>query len=301
MELLEKLLNIHAPSGEEYRMTEFLINLFETNKDKFKNKFELFYGNEFQDSLVVKIGEPKIAVFAHMDSTGFTIKYDNEVIPIGSPEMENNIKLKAIVDDKIIDCKLVYNNSFYIDYKTTLESGTTLTYKIDFKNTKNHIQSAYLDNRLGVRNAIDLAFNIENGLIVFSCYEEHGGGSVEKLSNIIYNRFNINKALIYDITWQSEGIKTGKGVVISLRDKMIPRKKFLNRIVEIAKRNNINYQLEVESSGSSDGGYIQKSPYPIDWCFIGIACKNIHSTNEKVNKADIIETDKLYRILMKEL
>jgi len=82
---------------------------------------------------------------------------------------------------------------------------------------------------------------------------------------------------------------------------MIPRKQFINKIIEITKNQNIKYQLEVEDSGSSDGGYLHKSPYPFDWCFIGIACENIHSPHEKVHKNDIIEMDKIYKILMETL
>jgi di/tripeptidase len=59
--------------------------------------------------------------------------------------------------------------------------------------------------------------------------------------------------------------------------------------------------LEVESSGSSDGREIQTSPYPLDWCFIGPAEKNVHSPDEKVNKKDILETIKLYKVLMDDL
>ena len=72
-------------------------------------------------------------------------------------------------------------------------------------------------------------------------------------------------------------------------------------IIEIAKNSDIPYQLEVESSGGSDGNEIQSSPYPIDWCFIGAAEQNVHSPDEKVHKKDIKAMVSLYKLLMDKL
>ena len=107
--------------------------------------------------------------------------------------------------------------------------------------------------------------------------------------------------MISDITWVTKGVKAGKGVVISLRDSAIPRKSYVNKIIDITKTTNIPFQLEVESSGGSDGNEIQSSRYPIDWCFIGAAEQNVHSPKEKVHKQDIKSMLKIYELLMKEL
>ena len=86
-----------------------------------------------------------------------------------------------------------------------------------------------------------------------------------------------------------------------MRDSGIPRKTYLNRIIELAKKSNIDFQLEVESAGGSDGSEIQKSPFPIDWCFIGAPEKHVHSPDEWVNKADIKSMIDLYSYLIKHL
>ena len=130
---------------------------------------------------------------------------------------------------------------------------------MNFKESNDYIQSCYLDNRLGVWNALKVAEKLENGIIVFSCWEEHGGGSIGFLTNFIHSKYNISQALISDITWITEGVKAGKGVAISLRDSGIPRKKFVNKIINLANKNNISYQLEVESSGGSDETKFKKS------------------------------------------
>jgi putative aminopeptidase FrvX len=69
----------------------------------------------------------------------------------------------------------------------------------------------------------------------------------------------------------------------------------------LADLSGIAYQLEVEGSGSSDGRELQLSPYPIDWCFIGAAEKNVHTPNEMVHKNDIDSMIRMYKYLMREL
>ena len=302
MKLLKKLCSIHAPSGEENIISEFIIDYVNTNMQNWKVKPKIYSGDGFQDSIILSFGKPKTAIYAHMDSIGFTVKYNNEIIKIGGPVVKNGIELigsdsKGKVEGKIIK----KNEKIFIDFKREIDRGTSLTFKMNFKEGKDYIQSSYLDNRLGVWNALKVAENLENGIIVFSCWEEHGGGSVGFLTNFIHTKYNISQALISDITWVTEGVKAGKGVVISLRDSGIPRRSFVNKIITVAKSHNINYQLEVESSGGSDGNEIQRSPFPIDWCFIGAAEQNVHSPKEKVHKDDIKSMVEIYEMLMKEL
>lgn len=302
MKLLKKLCSIHSPSGEENRISEFIIDYVKSNMHDWKVKPNIFSGDGFQDSIILSFGTPRTAIYAHMDSIGFTVKYNNEIIKIGGPVVEEGIELVGTDSKGKIEGKIIKkDDKTFIDFKRKIDRGTSLTFKMNFKETDNYIQSCYLDNRLGVWNALKVAENLTNGVIVFSCWEEHGGGSVGFLTNFIHSKYNINKALISDITWVTEGVKAGKGVVISLRDSGIPRRSFVNKIISLAKSHNIHYQLEVESSGGSDGNEIQKSPFPVDWCFIGAPEQNVHSPKEKVHKKDIKSMLQIYNMLMKEL
>ena len=65
--------------------------------------------------------------------------------------------------------------------------------------------------------------------------EEHGGGSVGYLAKFIYEKYEVKQALISDITWVTEGVKHAKGVAISIRDSGIPRRTYINRIIDLAK------------------------------------------------------------------
>ena len=182
-----------------------------------------------------------------------------------------------------------------------IERGTTLTYENTYVESDTHIQNCYLDNRLGIWNALKVAENLENGAIVFSAWEEVGGGSVGYLARYLYEKYQIKQALISDITWVTSGVKDGEGVAVSMRDSGIPRRSYIDRIIQLAKESGVSFQLEVESAGGSDGNALQKSPYPVDWCFIGAAEENVHMPNEKVHIKDIESMHKLYSYLMKHL
>ncbi|OFX22234.1 MAG: aminopeptidase [Bacteroidetes bacterium GWA2_31_9] len=306
MKQLKQLCSIHAPTGEEYYMRDFLIEYINNNKSQWKSQPQLFYGKDFKDSLILVFGKPRTAIFAHMDSVGFNIRYNNELIPIGSPRIINGTPLLGKDSKGEIQCELKVIDSeeetkIFTNFSREIERGTSLTFKSNFIESENHIESCYLDNRLGIKNALEIANSISDGIIAFTCGEEAGGGTVELIAKFIYENYKVSQALISDITWVTEGVKLGDGCVISLRDKMIPSRKFVNKIIKIAKEQNIKFQIEVEDSGSSDGGYLHKTPYPIDWCFIGVACENIHSPSEKVHKEDILNMTNFYKKLIELL
>ena len=303
MKLLKQLCKIHAPSGEEYTITKFILQYIKENQKKWKEKPILHYGNGFQDNIIMVFGKkPKTAIFAHLDSIGFTVKYNNEIVKIGSPNSNEGIILVGKDSKGKIEGKIIKKGKkIFIDFNRNIDRGTSLTFKANFIEDEDFIECCYLDNRLGVWSALEVAKTLKNGIIVFSTWEEHGGGSTGYLGKFIYDNYKVKQALISDITWVTEGIKHGKGCVISLRDSGIPRKLFVNKIIDIANNSNIKYQLEVEDAGGSDGNELQKSNYPWDWCFVGAPENNVHSPNEKVHKKDINSMVDLYKILMQKL
>ena len=303
MELLKKLCAVHAPSGNEGKMKAFIKAYVEEQAHLWSTPPEIIEGDEFQDCLLLKFGQPKTAIFAHMDSVGFTVRYQDQLVPIGGPDVKSGYVLEGEDSLGPISCELLVNEADQLQYKFArqIERGTDLVFRCDFRESEDYVQSCYLDNRLGVYNVLKIAETLQDGLIVFSCWEEHGGGSVPYLARYMYEKLGIQQALISDITWVTDGVHHGEGTVISLRDRNIPRKNFLRRILDLASKYDIPHQLEVEASGSSDGRELQESPYPIDWCFIGAPESHVHSPNERVHKHDILSMQQLYEVLMKEL
>lgn len=307
MELLKQLCAIQAPSGSEFKMTEFLLTYIDEHKKDWKVEPQIIAGENFQDCIMLVFGKPTTAIFAHMDSVGYTVGYNNDLIKIGGPSAKKGAKLVGEDSQGKIECTLLSKEdehqflSYSVDFSRTIDRGTTLTYKPDFREDDEFVQCCYMDNRLGMWNALRVAETLENGVVVFSTWEEHGGGSVGYLGRYLFEELNVKQALISDITWVTPGVQHNKGVAVSMRDSGIPRRTYLNRIIELAKESQVPFQLEVESAGGSDGNALQRAPYPFDWCFIGAPEDHVHSPDEKVHKNDIAAMVELYQYLMKHL
>jgi len=307
LELLKQLVDVRSASGDEFRMKEFLLDYIKKEQSNWKVEPVIIEGRGFQDCLILVFGKPRTSIYAHMDSIGFSVGYDSELIKIGGPRAIDGIQLVGSDSKGEIETELMLiegeDGSEHIQYvfNRTIDRGTMLTFKPDFRENSDWIQSPYIDNRLGVWNALMVAKNLEHGAIVFSTYEEHGGNSVAFCAKYLMEKYSVYQSLISDITWVTSGVVHGKGVAISMRDICLPRKTYLDRIINIADKSGIDFQLEVESAGGSDGGVLQKSDLPIDWCFIGAPEDNVHTPDEKVFKYDIMTMVELYKVLMKDL
>ncbi|MCJ8165805.1 aminopeptidase [Pontibacter sp. E15-1] len=304
MKLLQQLCQIHAPSGNEQKMSEFLLNYINDQKSTWRHMPRVLHGNGFQDCILLVFGTPRSAIFAHMDSIGFTVRYGRQLVKIGGPDVANGYRLVGEDAQGRIECSLQYNEAEgevqYV-YDREIERGTELVFKSDFRETEETVQCCYLDNRLGVWSALQVAQTLEHGIIAFSSWEEHGGGSVSYLSRYIHEKYGVTQALVSDITWVTEGVQAGRGVAISLRDSLIPRRAYVQRIIGIAKESGISFQLEVEGAGGSDAKELQRSDYPWDWCFVGAPEDNVHTPDEIVHKKDIESMVALYKVLMEKL
>jgi len=311
IQLLEELCAIHAPSGSEIQVKEYLLSYIQSNQADWKVQPIVIQGDDFQDCLILIFGTPKTAIYAHMDSVGYSVGYENELLKIGGPKAEEGAVLVGEDSKGKVEGKLHYNIEddgeekrllkTEINFSRTIDRGTTLTYHPNLILTDTHLQNCYIDDRLGIWNALKVAETLENGAIVFSAWEEVGGGSVGYLAKYLYEKHQIRQALISDITWVTNGVKDGNGVAISMRDSGIPRRTYINRIIQLAKDSGVKFQLEVESAGGSDGNALQKSPFPIDWCFIGAPEENVHMPTERVHLNDIKCMHELYAYLMKHL
>ena len=305
MELLKQLCAIRAVSGDERPMTDFVLNYIGETEKNWKVKPKVIHRDEFQENIILLFGKkPRTAIFAHLDSIGFTVRYGKQLVKVGGPVIKNKIKLVGSDSQGEIECKLKVhkkNQSFGYKFDREIDRGTNLSFKADFRETESHVQCCYMDNRLGVWNALKVAETLEEGIIVLSTREEHGGGAVSFLGKYIQEKYGVRQALISDITWVTEGVQHGKGVAISMRDRGLPRRTYLERVINIAKASDIPFQLEVEGSGGSDGLELQSSPYPWEWVFVGAPEDNVHSPDEIVHKDDIKAMTDLYKVLMEKL
>jgi len=307
MELLKQLVAIRGAASDEAKVAEFVKEYVAREAKNWKVQPKIIAGKGFQDAVILVFGKPRTAIYAHMDSIGFSVGYDKELIKVGGPRLIDGMELVGSDSQGEIETELMViehedgTKDLEYVFEREIDRGTLLTFKPNFRETDEYIQSPYMDNRLGMWNALKVAETLENGAIVFSTYEEHGGNSVGFCAKYLWDKYELNQALISDITWVTSGVVHGGGVAISMRDSGLPRKSYLDRIISIARESAIDFQLEVESAGGSDGGVLQKSDLPIDWCFIGAPEDNVHTPDEKVFKYDIVTMVELYKVLMREL
>ena len=304
MQLLHSLCRLPAPAGNEAALTQFVLRYVRQQQATWRHQPQIIADDRFQDCIVLVFGQPRTAVFAHLDSIGFTVGYGRQLVRIGGPQAEAGYHLVGRDSQGEIDCTLTVDeetDELGYAFPREIDRGTELTFACDFRETETTVQSCYLDNRLGVWNALRLCETLEHGIIAFSCWEEHGGGSVAYLAQFIHETYGVRQALISDITWVSEGVHAGQGCAISLRDSLIPRRAYVDRIRAIAARSGIAHQLEVEGGGGSDAKELQRANAPWDWCFVGAPEDHVHTPDELVDKRDIASMLALYQVLLEEL
>jgi putative aminopeptidase FrvX len=173
MELLKKLIEIQGASGDEARIKDFVLNYIIENQHNWKFQPKIVHGKGFQDTLILVFGKPRTAIYAHLDTIGFTTGYDKELIKIGGPRVEEGYELVGEDSKGKIEAELMViesnegRTSLKYIFDREIDRGTNLTFKPNFKETSEYIQSPYLDNRLGVWSALKVCETLENGAVVF--------------------------------------------------------------------------------------------------------------------------------------
>jgi len=141
MELLKELTALRGASGDESRIKEFVINYVKQQQENWKSKPTIIEGDLFQDCVLLIFGQPKTAIYAHMDSIGFTVGYDKELIKIGGPRIIEGTALVGSDSKGEIETELMIieqeNDRTIIKciYPRNIDRGTILTYKPNFRET----------------------------------------------------------------------------------------------------------------------------------------------------------------------
>ena len=117
MELLKQLCAIAAPSGDEGRMNEFLLEYIRKNNNKWKVQPEIYSGEDFQDCIVLIFGKPRTSIYAHIDNIGFTVRYSNQLVKIGGPHLKSGTKLVGKDSRGPVQCEVVIYDENHLLYK----------------------------------------------------------------------------------------------------------------------------------------------------------------------------------------
>lgn len=168
------------------------------------------------------------------------------------------------------------------------------------------VKAKALDNRVGCAILIDLIKNVEDISFygVFTVMEEVGlvgaGPAAYEVDPDI--SIILEGTLCYDIPeLDSHLVPTyiGDGPAISLIDRTtVYNNKIRDRIVSIAKKNNIPYQFRKTAMGGNDSGRIHTTRDGSLSATISVPCRNIHSPVSVMSMDDYENTSKLVKAVL---
>lgn len=315
--LMEDLINAYGPSGNEEVIREYI-------EDEIKDHVDEIKVDALGNLIARKKGKgKKIMIAAHMDQIGFMITdidkkgflrftniggispytslsqqvvFENGTVGVISAEpMEDMSKLK--LSNMFID--IGSNNKE--EAEKLVGIGDTCGYMSHFNENDNVIFGKSLDDRIGCYIAIEAIKEIkkpENDLyFVFTTQEEVGLRGAKTSSY----RIDPDIGIALDVTGTGDtpkaktfAVSLGEGTAIKVKDNSIlTHPKIKELMVELAKKNNIPYQLEVLEYGGTDSGAIHLSREGVPSGVISIPTRYIHSTVEMASKEDISNSIKL--------
>ena len=282
LELLWELLRQDSPAGDEGPLADWL-------EDWLAREAPDAAVERLGDSLLVTRGErPSVAVFAHLDTTGWTLGYDKQLVRIGGPAGKPGDAIRpARRPDTGAALARRKDGSWKVQGKTDAPLGSRWVYSAAAERSGDKITSPYLDNRAGVWAALNALLRCPEIAVALTVQEETGGQGAQIAARRLFETHGIRQALIADLTWDTKHIKRGRGVALSLRDSSLPRRRYLDRVLTLAESSGLPFQREVESSGGSDGAGIDQSGVPMDWVFVGAPEKAPHTARERAHVGDL--------------
>ena len=282
LDILWELLKLDAPSGDEGPTADWL-------EDQLARELPDVRLERLGDSLIARRGErPAVAVFAHLDTTGWTLDHAKSLLRIGGPDGRPGDPIRpAGMPDTGNTLARRKDGSWKVKGKTTAAPGSRWVYAAVPLQEGGEIIAPYLDNRAGVWAALHVLRCCPSVAVAFTSYEETRGVGALLCARHLSKTLGITQALIADLTWHTKHVRCGRGVAVSLRDSCLPRQAYLDRILALAEESSLPVQREIADSGGSDGAALDRSGVPFDWVFVGAPEKGAHTVRERVQVADL--------------
>lgn len=309
--LMESLVKIYSPSSDEKNIRDFI-------KHEIENYVDSIEVDPLGNLIARKKGNgKKIMVAAHMDQIGlmvvdiddkgflrFTnvggispfvslgqkVVFENGTVGVVYAEpMENMEKLK--LEHMFIDIGAMTKEEAEMKVKI----GDICVYETEFYENENVIISKCLDDRVGCYIMIEAIKSISNTnndvYFTFTVQEEVG------LRGARTSAYKINPdiGIALDVTGSGDTPKAkrfavglGKGTAIKIKDNSIlchPKVKQL--MIDVAKANNIPYQLEILEYGGTDSGAIHLTREGVPSGVISVPTRYVHTLTEMASKQDV--------------
>lgn len=315
--LLEKLVGTYGPSGDEDMIREVI-------KEEVKDLVDEIKVDRLGNLICRKKGKGKvIMVAAHMDQIGLMVtKIEDEgylrFTNIGGIAPHISLSQKVVFKDGTVGVvsadgkaevsKLKLGDMFIdIGAKDKEEAekkvsiGDSCIYYSGYDEDEKRVVSGALDNRIGCFIAIEALRELsetENDVYVtFTVQEELGLRGATTAAYAIKPDIGI----AVDITGsgdtpgnESFAVALGKGTAIKVKDRgIVVDPKLKEYMVQLAKKNDIPYQLEILEYGATDSAAMQLSRSGVLAGVISVPTRFIHSPSETLYKSDVESSIKL--------
>ncbi len=118
IKILEEILRIQSVSSDETRISAYIIDYVLERRSEWKVSPTLFFDDKLHGNIVLLFGEPRTVVFAHMDTVGFMARYENQLVPIGGPDVIDGDVLEGMdIYGPITCCARIVEDSLFHDFK----------------------------------------------------------------------------------------------------------------------------------------------------------------------------------------
>ncbi len=312
MELLRKLTQAYAPSGNEGAIRQLIQQTVTSFAD------EVYSDNLGNLIAHIKGNGKKIMLAAHMDEIGLIVNYIDDkgylrfsalggVMPycaLYQRVIFGNGVTGVVAYEEKTDLKKEFDvTKMYIDIGASsaeeaekmVSVGDCAVFVGSFSVMGDLAVSKAMDNRAGVWvliKTMEALKEAKNDLyFVFSVQEELGLRGAKAVTNAICPEI----ALAIDVTDTGDtpecrrmAVKMGEGPCIKYMDNSIITHKMVNdALKQSAQKTEVNLQNEVLTLGGTDAGAIHTSGTGVMTGAISIPTRYIHTPSECVSKKDL--------------
>lgn len=314
MEVLNKLTQCDAPSGNEKPITELIASLTKDYADE-------VYTDVMGNLIVHKKGSGKKVMFAaHCDEIGIVVTFIEEngflrFADVGGLYTRhlNNRKVRfsngtigVISFEKDNDKNKLAK--MYIDIGATSQDeakklvsvGDMAAFTGEFYKQGTRVISKALDNRTGCYVLIETLKQIKGDNDLYFCFTTQEEVGLRGARTCAYS-INADVAIAVDITdvgdtpnCDKNSCSLGGGAAIKVMDySVICSPTIREKLVSLAKENGIKHQLEVMTEGGTDAGVMLIAREGVLTGGISIPTRYIHSPSEMADIEDIESCIKL--------
>ena len=309
-ELMKELSTVNGVSGNEDKVRKLIT-------EKISDKADEIIVDALGNVIALKKGRQsgkKIMFAAHMDEIGVAVTFidDNGFLRfsnVGGLYTKELSARRVIFKNGVTgviytekDNKMMQLSKMYIDIgadsreaaEKMVSIGDTAVFEGTYHQNGSRIISKALDNRAGCYVLIEAMKRVksDNDLyFVFTTQEEVGlrGARCAAYSIEPY------AAIAVDVTDTGDtpecakmAVNLGKGACVKVMDRsVICHSEIRNVLIELAKKNNISYQLEIMTDGGTDAGVIHLTKDGVKTGGISIPTRYIHSPSELADANDI--------------